>query len=81
MIKQIDDYSTLHSAIKTNSYMVGSQDALTGKISFAPNPIVHSNRDTARAECKRLAELTPNKLYFFVYFAGGEMVPSKSISI
>lgn len=63
------------AAVKCNAYIVGSV-AADGTLSFSPNPAVHATTGAARAECTRLARLSPGKLYVFVQLSGGEMVPT-----
>lgn len=68
-------------AIKAGgNYIIGSVDNF-GHISFATNPANHPSAAHARAECKRLAKLTPGKLYLFVKLDGAEMVPANTLSI
>lgn len=71
-------------AVKHNSFIVGSCSAegSTSALSFARNPVVHGTAQSARSECARLAKLYPGKLYVFVQFSGGEMLPqTQTVSI
>ena len=61
----------LTSAVKGSNYIVGSFTESQG-LSFAANPAVQYTVQAARAECKRLAKLNPNKTYIFVKLMGGE---------
>lgn len=61
-------------SVKRNNFIVGSVSA-DGTLSFSSNPTVHASASAARTECARLARLNPGKLYIFVQFAGGELVP------
>lgn len=72
---------SLISAIKIRSFIVGSQDPVTGSISFAAHPATHSTSSAARTECKRLAAMSPGKLYLFVELVGAELVPNNTVSI
>ena len=63
------------SAIRGSNFIVGSVDSL-GNFSIASNPAIQYDAGAARTECKRLAKLSPGKLYFFTRFAGAEMVPT-----
>ena len=78
---KIMNKTELISSIQTHQFIVGSQDSLTNHVSFSPNPTIHLTSSAARAECKRLANLLPGKLYFFVELAGAELVPNNTISI
>ena len=63
-------------AIKAQKCIVGSLDTL-GNLSFAANPVLHDSTSQARAECKRLAALSPGKTYLYTVLAGAErVVPS-----
>lgn len=62
------------------NYIVGSVDSV-GCVSFAQNPAYHRNAALARVECKRLAKLSPGRLYILVKLDGGEMVPATTLSI
>jgi hypothetical protein len=64
-------------SVKRNNFIVGSVRE-DGTLSFAGNPTVHASASAARAECARLARISPGKLYVFVQFAGGELVPATS---
>lgn len=68
------------SAVKSQFYIVGSVDS-SGNVSFSANPILQGSVTSARAECKRLASITPGKMYVFVKFCGAELVPNNTISI
>lgn len=68
------------SAIKSQFYIVGSVDS-SGNVSFSDNPVLQGSVASARAECKRLASITPGKMYVFVKFCGAELVPNNTISI
>jgi len=61
----------LTSAVKGGNYVIGSFSETQG-LSFANFPAVHYSTQAARAECKRLAKLNPNKTYIFVKLIGGE---------
>ena len=68
---KLQNKQQLTSAVKGGSYIVGSFAENQG-ISFAANPSLHYTSQAARAECKRLAKLNPNKTYVFVKLMGGE---------
>lgn len=61
----------LTSAVKSGNYIVGSFTENQG-LSFVANPAIHYSVQAARAECKRLAKLNPNKTYVFAKLCGGE---------
>ena len=65
------------TAIKQGQYIIGSVDS-QGNMSFANNPVPHAYDYQARAECKRLALLSPGKMFFFAELTGGEMTPTVS---
>lgn len=75
---KLNTQSIAISAIKGSNFIVGSVDA-TGQFSIAGNPMAQYDAASARAECKRLAKLTPGKLYFFTQFRGAEMVPTTPV--
>ena len=64
-------------SVKRNHFIVGSV-SVEGNLSFSNNPMLHVTASAARAECARLARISPGKLYVFVQFAGGELVPATS---
>lgn len=68
------------NAIKLGQYLVISV-ADNGDFSMSASPMPHSSATAARAECKRLAQLNPGKLFTFVKFTGAELVPKNTISI
>ena len=66
----------LPSAIKNtteNNYVVGSFDGM--HFSVSGNPTIHTTSASARAECGRLANVTPGKMYIFLQLKGAELVP------
>ena len=66
----------LPSAIKNtteNNYVVGSFDGM--HFSVSGNPTIHTTSASARAECGRLANATPGKMYIFLQLKGAELVP------
>ncbi len=67
-------------AIKRHDFIIGSIDA-NGFFSVAQNPATHSSVAEARAECRRLARLSPGKTFAFLTLSGAEMVPVQTISI
>lgn len=68
------------AAIRAHQYIIGSIND-KGYVSFAYNPTVQYTEDAARAECKRLAKISPGTAFTFVRLAGAELVPGMSISI
>ena len=79
--QKLDTQGLFISALKrAESYIVGSVSE-AGYISFNTNPVLHSSPNSARTECKRLAGLSPGKLFVFVRLVGAEMVPTNTISI
>lgn len=75
---KISDQTSAISAIRGSNFIVGSVDA-SGNFSIASNPAIQYDAGAARTECKRLAWLTPGRLYFFTRFAGAEMVPTTPV--
>lgn len=66
----------LPSAIENtteNNYVVGSFDGT--RFSVSSNPAVHTTFASARAECSRLANATPGKMFIFLRLEGAELVP------
>ena len=87
VINELDNMNTtIHtqtdaiSAIRAKQFIIGSISA-NGGISFSLTPAVHNTATEARKECKRLAQLSSGKMYFFVQLSGAEMVPVTSVSI
>ena len=77
----IYSFQALASAIKAGGFIVGSYSAGSG-ISFSNIPKVHATAEQARAECRRLSNLSPGKAYIFVKFCGAELVPlTQAVSI
>lgn len=70
----------LTAAIKGGNYIVGSFTEGQG-LSFAANPSLHYSSQAARAECKRLSKINPNKTYTFVKLMGGEETVTQPHSI
>lgn len=68
------------NAIKLGQYLVISV-ADNGGFSMSVSPTPHSSAASARAECKRLAQLNPGKMFTFVKFGGAELIPRNTISI
>ena len=68
------------NSVKSGWFIIGSVSA-TGDVSFSSIPTLQYNAQDARTECKRLATLTPGKLYIFVKLSGGELVPNFTLSI
>lgn len=62
-------------ATKCGAYIVGSVSP-DGALSFSSNPAVHGGAQAARAECSRLSDLNPGKLYIFVKLTGGQIRPA-----
>ncbi len=54
----------------TGRFIVGSFGP-DNRLSFAPNPALHESSINARAECNRLADNDPNRIYVFVEIKGG----------
>ena len=62
-------------ATKCGAYIVGSVSA-EGMLSFSSKPAVHNGAQSARAECSRLSDANPGKLYLFVKLMGGQIRPA-----
>lgn len=56
--------------VMKNQFMIGSVDPQTGGFSFAPNPKLHSTKQSAYAEAERLANNFPGKRFVVVQIAG-----------
>jgi len=70
--------SAIRENILTKSrFIIGSVDAY-GTLSFASIPKLHTDSQSARTECARLAKVNPGKLFIFVSLVGGEMLPTRS---
>jgi hypothetical protein len=68
------------SAIRLNHLIVGSV-AANGDFSVSASPVVHVSPISARAEAKRLAQLSPGKAFVILGLYGAEMVPANTLSI
>lgn len=79
-MEKITNQTTAFEAIKARRIVIGSIDS-NGNFSVAVNPAVQLSVAGARAECKRLAQITPGKLFTFMQFGGAEMVPNATLSI
>ena len=79
-LNKIDYKPDLRDAIVAKSYIIGSYYEGVG-ISFSINPSIHTSEQSARAECRRLAALNPDKTYLFVQLKGAEEVVSKPQNI
>lgn len=67
--------------VRRGGFIIGSIDA-SANVSFAINPVIHNDAQSARAECKRLAGINPGKAFIFVKLVGAELVPTqRAISI
>ena len=55
-----------------NNYVVGSFDGM--HFSVSGNPAIHETVASARAECGRLANATPGKMYIILQLKGAELV-------
>lgn len=68
------------NATRAGQYVIMSVSS-NGDFSMSVSPVPHANALLARAECQRLASINPGKLFVFVKLAGGEMVPTSTVSI
>lgn len=68
------------AAIKGSLFIVGSVSA-NGDFSVATSPTVHRDITSARLEAKRLAGVYTGKMFVILNLAGGELIPTTSISI
>ena len=79
MIK-INTQDVAINAVKTKQLIVGSVSP-NGELSFSSNPTVHSFTTDARTEAKRLAKMSPGRMYVIAQLVGAELVPNNSVSI
>lgn len=70
---KINDLPSAIKSTKENNYVVGSFDGM--HLSVSSNPAVHTTFASARAECGRLANATPGKMYIILQLKGAELVP------
>ena len=70
---KIHDLPSAIKNIEENNYIVGSFDGT--HFSVSGNPTIHTTSASARAECGRLANVTPGKMYIFLQLKGAELVP------
>lgn len=68
------------AAIKGSLFIVGSIGS-NGDFSVAASPTVHRDITSARMEAKRLAGVYTGKLFVILNLAGGELIPTTSLSI
>lgn len=81
MQNSLNTQANFIEATKCGAYIVGSVSA-DGALSFSSKPAVHNSPQAARAECSRLSDANPGKLYLFVRLTGGQIRPvSTPISI
>lgn len=80
MNNKLNTQSNAIVAIRSRQFIVGSVSD-TGIFSVSPNPSVHNTLVEAKTEAKRLARLTPGKMYVSLQLAGGELVPNATISL
>ena len=80
MTTKLNTQNDFIQAIKNRNYIIGSVTS-TGTLSFADNPIKHTDPMSARAEVQRLSRLNRGKMYLFVELAGAELVPDATLSI
>lgn len=78
--RTINSQESAHEAVRAQRYIVGSYHPGTG-ISFSAEPVVHSLKSEARAECKRLAKLYPGKTFLIACLEGAEMTVPQPTSI
>ena len=71
-INKIHDLPSAIKNIEENNYIVGS--FYDTHFSVSGNPTVHTTSASARAECDRLANITPGKMYIFLQLKGAELV-------
>ena len=80
-MKQENTQENFINAVRNHSFIVGSVDT-NGFVSFSTTPVIHTSRTSVRDEAKRLAKMSPGKLFTFVELSGAEMVQLQpSISI
>lgn len=70
---KINDLQSVIKSTKENNYVVGSFDGM--HFSVSSNPAIHTTFASARAECGRLANDTPGKMYIILQLKGAELVP------
>ena len=77
---KLTNKTQLTAAIKGANYIIGSFSTDTG-LSFNTSPAIHYSSQAARNECKRLAKITPNKIFVFVKLMGGEETITQPYSV
>ena len=77
MQNSLNTQANFIEATKCGAYIVGSVSA-AGALSFSSNPVVHNSPQAARAECSRLSDASPGKLYIFVRLTGGQIRPAST---
>lgn len=80
IMNKLNTQSNAIVAIRSRQFIVGSMTD-TGNFSVSPSPSVHNTLSEAKTEAKRLASLTPGKMYVPLQLAGGELVPNATISL
>jgi hypothetical protein len=78
--EKITSQTSAEAAIKGNLFIIGTVDS-AGIVSFSSTPTIHMTTAHARAECKRLAQRTPDKTFFYVQLKGAERTVSQPTSV
>lgn len=66
--------------MKKGNFIIGSIHKVTGEISFAKKPYVHTNYLSCQAEIERLLKLDPNKKFIALEVKGIASIPSPGIN-
>lgn len=77
-MEKINSQAQAMNVIRARMYVIASVDE-NGYFSMAASPAVHASASLAKAESRRLAKLSPGKMYVPMLLTGGEMLP-KSVN-
>lgn len=73
-MEKIASQSQAMNVIRARMYVVASVDE-NGYFSMAASPVPHATAAIAKSESRRLAKLSPGKVYVAMQLVGGEMLP------
>jgi len=73
-MEKINSQAQAMNVIRARMYVVASVDE-NGYFSMAASPVPHSTLAIAKVEARRLAKLSPGKMYVPMQLVGGEMLP------
>lgn len=73
-MEKITSLTQAMNTIRARMFIVASVDE-NGHFSMSASPAYHASLALAKGEARRLAKLTPGKMYVPMQLTGGEMLP------